>query len=198
MSSAPSSTGTTGTILVRVQLIVIKINCNRSVNRSNYPIYNPLFSSRVPPSTWQYLFCYYLNFDTYRRFGETRCSLPRPSRLYVGITQKIAVWIFTPVKNSDHTLYKMFWYRSIKRDVQRGQWIFKKTKQKNSIRTHTLQEKQGNKCSVELKLLFLYFPSYFLHRCAHINSCSFTIRFSFPTTSWISSLLDVWKVICAY
>jgi hypothetical protein len=34
---------------------VIKRTCNRSANKSNHPIQNPLFSSRVTPYTWQYV-----------------------------------------------------------------------------------------------------------------------------------------------
>jgi hypothetical protein len=35
-------------------LSVIKKTCNQSANKSNPPIYNPLFLSRVPPYKWQY------------------------------------------------------------------------------------------------------------------------------------------------
>jgi hypothetical protein len=34
---------------IALYLSVIKRTCNRSANKSNHPIYNPLFSSRVPP-----------------------------------------------------------------------------------------------------------------------------------------------------
>jgi hypothetical protein len=39
-------------IVTALQLSVIKRTCNRSANKSNHPVLNPLFSSRIHMTFW--------------------------------------------------------------------------------------------------------------------------------------------------
>jgi hypothetical protein len=50
--------------------------CNWSANKSNHPKYNPSFSSRVPPYTWQYSQLFHHTLIEYCYIHEQRIQKP--------------------------------------------------------------------------------------------------------------------------